>query len=76
MGETPSRGVIEVKPLNDDAWVTANSAQVSRDRDRYSQVLVTNYRDFHLAGQGPDGHPALLEPAFRLGGLASPPSLG
>src|SRR2546423_5145368 len=29
-GQNPSRGVIEVKPTSDDAWVTADGEQVSR----------------------------------------------
>ncbi len=28
--QTPARGVIEVKPTSDDAWITADSEQVSR----------------------------------------------
>ena len=42
MGQSPNRGVIEVKPTNDDAWVTAGGAQVSRYWDKYRQVLVNN----------------------------------
>ena len=29
-GQTPEGGVVEVKPASDDAWITADSAQVSR----------------------------------------------
>ena len=29
-GQFPERGVVEVKPVGDDAWVTAKSDQVSR----------------------------------------------
>lgn len=29
-GQRPARGAIEVKPVGDDAWVTADSEQVSR----------------------------------------------
>jgi len=64
-GQIPERGVIEVKPTSDDAWVTADGAQVSRYWGRYRQVLVTNYRDFVLLGQDADGKPAKLE-AYRL----------
>ena len=49
-GQSPNRGVIEVKPASDDAWVTADGPQVSRYWDKYRQVLVTNYRDFVLVG--------------------------
>jgi hypothetical protein len=30
LGQSPNRGVIEVKPTSDDVWVTAQSGQVSR----------------------------------------------
>ena len=61
----PERGVVEVKPLTDDAWLTAESAQVSRYWNRYRLVLVTNYRDFVLLGEDAQGHPTPLE-TFRL----------
>ena len=64
-GQLPARGVIEVKPASDDAWVTAEKAQVSRYWGKYRQVLVTNYRDFLLVGQDADGNPVKLE-SFRL----------
>ena len=64
-GQVPERGVVEVKPIGDDAWLTAEGAQVSRYWQRYRQVLVTNTRDFVLLGEGPDGKPARLE-SFRL----------
>jgi hypothetical protein len=38
IGQPPSRGVIEVKPLADDAWAIAASAQVARYSGNYSQV--------------------------------------
>ena len=61
----PERGVVEVKPLSDDAWVTAKSGQVSRYWERYRLVLVTNYRDFVLLGENAQGQPTPLE-TFRL----------
>jgi hypothetical protein len=64
-GQIPSRGVIEVKPTSDDAWVVADGEQVSRYLRRYRQVLVTNYRDFVLVGQDAEGNPAKLE-TYRL----------
>ena len=64
-GQVPERGVVEVKSASDDAWLTANSAQVSRYWERYRLVLVTNTRDFVLVGEDTDGHPATLE-TFRL----------
>ena len=33
-GQTPERGVVEVKPPGDDAWLTAESDQVSKYWDR------------------------------------------
>ena len=64
-GQVPERGVVEVKGVADDAWLTAASDQVSRYWDRYRLVLVTNLRDFVLVGANGVGGPVKLE-AFRL----------
>ena len=64
-GQVPERGVVEVKGVGDDAWLTAGSDQVSRYWDRYRLVLVTNLRDFVLVGENGVGGPAKLE-TFRL----------
>ena len=69
-GQTPEAGVVEVKPAHDDAWLTAESAQVSRYWERYRLVLVTNTRDFVLLGEDSQGNPAKLE-TFRLAGSAN-----
>ena len=69
-GQTPERGVVEVKPLDDDAWVTAESDQVSRYWDRYRLVLVTNLRDFVLVGADETGATRRLE-TFRLASSSS-----
>jgi len=53
--------VVEVKPAGDDAWLTAESDQVSRYWQRYRLVLVTNTRDFVLLGEDPQGNPVKLE---------------
>ena len=45
-GQLPERGAVEVKPAEDDAWLTAGSAQVSRYRGRYGLVLATNGEAF------------------------------
>ena len=64
-GQVPERGVVEVKGVDDDAWLTAGSDQVRRYWERYRLVLVTNLREFVLVGaDGVDG-PATLE-TFRL----------
>ena len=68
-GQIPEHGVVEVKPAGDDAWLTADSAQVSRYWGRYRLVLVTNYRDFVLVGEDAAGRPAKLE-TFRLAASA------
>ena len=60
-GQTPECGVVEVKPPDDDAWLTAEGEQVSRYWDRYRLVLVTNTRDFVLLGSDTNGNPARLE---------------
>ena len=64
-GQMPERGVIEVKPAADDAWLAAAGDQVSRYWSRYRLVLVTNTRDFVLVGEDASGRPAKLE-TFRL----------
>ena len=69
-GQLPASGVVEVKGTGDDAWLTADSAQVSRYWQRYRQVLVTNTRDFVLLGDDGRGNPARLE-TFRLAGSAA-----
>jgi len=56
----PSRGAVEVKPTGSDAWVTADSEQVSKYWKEYGQVLVTNYRDFLLIGRDSSGQPVRL----------------
>ena len=66
-GQTPERGVIEVKSPADDAWFTAAGRQVSRYWGRYRLVLVTNARDFVLVGEDANGRPATLE-SLRLAG--------
>ncbi len=68
-GQVPERGVVEVKPVGDDAWLTAEGDQVSRYWGRYRLVVVTNLRDFVLVGDDADGRPAKLE-TFRLAGDA------
>ena len=69
-GQLPEGGVVEVKPVGDDAWLTADSAQVSRYWDLYRLALVTNTRDFVLLGEDVHGQPAKLE-TFRLAGSAA-----
>ena len=60
-GQKPERGVIEVKPVEDDAWLTTESDQVTGYWQGYRQVMVTNARDFMLVGQDAAGHPVRLE---------------
>ena len=64
-GQLPECGVVEVKPAGDDAWLTAEGAQVSKYWSRYRLVLVTNTRDFVLLGEDAAGNPTRLE-TFRL----------
>jgi hypothetical protein len=54
-GVLPERGVIEVKGLKDDTWLTAECQQVTRYWGHYNQVLVTNYCGFLLIGRDQDG---------------------
>ena len=66
-GQKPERGVVEVKAVADDAWLTAGGDQVSRYWDGYRRVLVTNARDFVLMGEDAVGQPVRLE-TFRIAG--------
>ena len=60
-GESPERGVIEVKPLSDDTWQTAKGEQATKYFEHYRLVLLTNYREFRLIGEGDNGKPAERE---------------
>ena len=64
-GRSPSAAWLEVKPVDDDAWLTAEGDQVSRYWSRYGLVLVTNTRDFVLLGEDAQGNPVKLE-TFRF----------
>ena len=64
-GQVPERGVVEVKPVGDEAWFTASGDQVSGYWQLYRLVLVTNTRDFVLLGEDTNGEPLQLE-TFRL----------
>ena len=64
-GQIPESGVVEVKPVGDDAWRTAEGDQVSKYWNKYRLVLVTNTRDFVLLGEDAEGNPVKLE-TFRL----------
>ena len=69
-GQKPERGVIEVKPVEDHAWLTAASDQVAGYWQGYRQVLVTNARDFVLVGEDAAGQPVRLE-SLRLADSAA-----
>ena len=60
-GQLPEHGVVEVKSPAEDALVTADGEQVERYRLRYGTVLVTNTRDFVLAGEDGAGQRTKLE---------------
>ena len=62
--------MVEVKSVSDDAWLIAAGEQVSRYRQRYRQVLVTNTRDFVMVGEDASGQPVRLE-TFRLADSAA-----
>jgi hypothetical protein len=64
-GQLPERGVIEMKSVKEDAWVTADTKQVSKYWGAYRLVIVTNLRDFLILGEGADGGVARLE-RFQL----------
>lgn len=49
LSQVPARGVIEIKPTGDDAWLTADSKQVSRYWGMCRQVLVTKLPRFRFS---------------------------
>ena len=61
-GQTPERGVVEVKSPADDAWLTAAGRQATRYWGRYRLVLVTNARDFVLVGETHTASPRRSRP--------------
>lgn len=64
-GQLPERGVIELKGVADDTWLTADTKQVSKYFGAYRLVIVSNLRDFLIIGEGPTGEATKLE-GFRL----------
>lgn len=60
-GQMPERGVIEMKPVADDAWLTAEAKQVTGYFEAYRLVIVTNLRDFLIIGEDSDGRAAKRE---------------
>lgn len=65
-GQMPERGVIEMKPVADDAWLKAGSDQVTKYFAAYRLVIVTNLREFLIIGEAPNGRPEKRE-HFQLG---------
>lgn len=68
-GQLPERGVVEIKGVAEDSWLTAGGEQVSKYWRQYRRVLVTNYRDFLLVGEDRAGQPVVLE-TLRLAASA------
>lgn len=64
-GQLPERGVIEMKGVADETWLTADTKQVSKYFGAYRLVIVSNVRDFLIIGEGPNGEATKLE-GFRL----------
>jgi SAM-dependent methyltransferase len=64
-GQMPERGVIEMKGVADDTWLTSGTGQVTKYFGSYRLVIVTNIRHFLMIGEAPDGSAVKLE-AFSL----------
>src|SRR5438874_938014 len=62
----PSRGVVECKPLTEEVPAIAETDQVSKYWKHYSQVLVTNYRQFLLIGTDHHGVPGVPLERYTL----------
>lgn len=67
--QAPEFGVVEVKPVREDAWLTAEGAQVTQYWRKHRLVLVTNLRDFVLVGENERGQWAKVH-TLRLAGSA------
>ena len=68
-GQIPERGVVEVKPPEEDTQAAMVREQVGRYWGRYGLVLLTNLREFELVGLDAPGGERTLE-SFRLAGSA------
>ncbi len=66
-GQTPERGVVEVKSPVENVGAFQVREQVARYRVRYGLVLTTNLRGFTLVGPDAAGNETDLE-SFRLAG--------
>lgn len=64
-GQPPERGVVEMKGVDDETWLTADTPQVSKYFGNYQLVVVSNLRDFLIVGEGPTGAATKLE-GFQL----------
>ena len=60
-GQTPERGVVEVKTPAENMGASQVRGQVVRYLNRYSLVLTTNLREFALVGPDATGREAVLE---------------
>ena len=60
-GQTPERGVVEVKPSGEETDAPGVRDQVDRYWGRYRLVLVTNLREFSLVGPDASGAETTLE---------------
>ena len=64
-GQTPERGVVEVKSAHEAVMAPRVREQAARYWTRYRLVLVTNLREFVLVGEDAAGRETPLE-SFRL----------
>lgn len=64
-GQPPERGVVEMKSVDDETWLTADTKQVSKYFGTYRLVIVSNLRDFLIIGENLSGEATKLE-GFRL----------
>ncbi len=66
VGQVPG-GVVELIPVDDEAFITETNSQTSQYWNRCRLVLATNLRDFVLLGEDSAGNPVRLE-TLRLAG--------
>lgn len=64
-GQVPARGVLELKSAKQEMGEIFELPQVMGYLDKYSQVLISNFRQFLLVGRDAAGNPVKLE-AYNL----------
>jgi hypothetical protein len=63
--QPPELGVVEMKGVDNETWLTAGTDHVSKYFGAYRLVIVSNLRDFLIIGENPHGKAPSLK-AFAV----------